>query len=532
MNESVGVQSTKDCTIWMFPAFYWVLLGVAAVLLGVTYFDGIDRLIYRWSNSEEYGYGFLIPLLSAFLIWQRKDVLEKLEFSGSYLGVLFVLLGVIGFYLGYFGTLFIIMQYALVVAIFGVALSIMGAEVIKKVWPAFFFLVFMIPLPNFLYQELSANLQLISSEIGVAVIRLFDISVYLEGNVIDLGKYQLQVVEACSGLRYLFPLVTLSFITAYFFRASMWKRVLVFLSSIPITVLMNSFRIGMIGVLVEYGGVEQAEGFLHDFEGWVVFMGCIGVLLLEMWVLTRFGSGKKALSEVFAIDLPEPTPENCQINKRTIPVPLIINIVFLSIAAISSIALDRRVENIPERKLFASFPMDIGSWHGVRSALEDIYLDVLKLDDYIIADYVKEGSSEVVNFYSAYYSSQKSGQSAHSPRSCIPGGGWEIVDLKTTTINGVNIAGNPLVVNRLLIRNGDLRQVVYYWFQQRGRIVTNEYLVKWYIFWDAVTKNRTDGALVRLTSTVRPGESPEEVENRLNSFTKLIVPYLGAYIPD
>ena len=147
------------------------------------------------------------------------------------------------------------------------------------IWAPLLFLLFMIPLPNFLYNNLSAQLQLLSSELGVAVIRLFDIGVYLEGNVIDLGTYKLQVVEACSGLRYLFPLTSLAFLMAYLFKAAAWKRIVIFLSSIPITLLINSFRIGVIGVLVEYWGPGQAEGFLHDFEGWVVFMSSLGVLL-------------------------------------------------------------------------------------------------------------------------------------------------------------------------------------------------------------------------------------------------------------
>ena len=129
-------------------------------------------------------------------------------------------------------------------------------------------------------------MQLISSELGVLVIRLFDIPVYLEGNIIDLGTYKLQVVEACSGLRYMYPLLSLSLILAFFFRVVMWKRVLVFVSAIPITIVMNSIRIGIIGVLVEYFGIEVAEGFLHDFEGWVIFLVCFFFLYLEMWLIT------------------------------------------------------------------------------------------------------------------------------------------------------------------------------------------------------------------------------------------------------
>ncbi len=532
MVEEVDGQSGNDCTVWRESPAFWGLMGIAAVALGITFFDGIDRLVYRWTNSEEYGYGFLIPVLSVFLIWQRKDVLEKMDFSGSFLGVVFVTFGIFGFYLGYFATLFIVMQYALVLVVFGLAISIVGLQAIKKIWPAFFFLVFMIPLPNFLYQGLSANLQLISSEIGVAVIRLFGISVYLEGNVIDLGLYKLQVVEACSGLRYLFPLVTLSFIAAYFYKASMWKRVFIFLSSIPITILMNSFRIGVIGILVEYGGIEQAEGFLHDFEGWVVFMGCIGVLLFEMWLLTRFGRDKRDFKDAFAIDLPALTPENCVVKRRAISASFVVSVVLLSMAAASTVVLDDRSEIIPARNDFSSFPLEVGDWKGVRSVIEDQYLDVLKLDDYFIANYTLPDTNASVNFYVAYYESQTSGESAHSPRSCIPGGGWEITDLRTVKVPGVEVAGKPLIANRLLIRHGDVGQVVYYWFQQRGRIITNEYLVKWYLFWDALTKNRTDGSLVRITTVLEVGEAPEDADKRLVSFSKSIESTLNQYIPD
>ena len=127
----------------------------------------------------------------------------------------------------------------------------------------------MIPLPEFVLANLSTRLQLLSSQLGVAFIRLFDISVFVEGNVIDLGGYKLQVAEACSGLRYLFPLMTLGFLMACFYKGARWKRVVLFLSSIPITVLMNSIRIGIIGVTVERWGIRMAEGFLHDFRaGW------------------------------------------------------------------------------------------------------------------------------------------------------------------------------------------------------------------------------------------------------------------------
>ena len=93
------------------------------------------------------------------------------------------------------------------------------------------------------------------------------------------------------------------------------------------------------------------------------------------------------------------------------------------------------------------------------------------------------------------------------------------------------MAGQPLSTNRLYIKKGDYGQLVYYWFQQRDRIITNEYLVKWYLFWDALTKNRTDGALVRLTTPVRPGEDLKLADQRLIEFAKQVQPLMDQYIP-
>jgi exosortase D (VPLPA-CTERM-specific) len=451
--------------------------------------------------------------------------------SGAWAGVGIVLFGMTLFVMGELSTLYVIVQYSFLVVLFGVALSLLGWKGFKTIWIPLFILIFMIPLPNFMLQGLSGQLQLISSQLGVWVIKAFGISVLLEGNVIDLGSYKLQVVEACSGLRYLFPLMTFGFITAYFYKAAFWKRALIFLSSIPITVFMNSFRIGVIGVTVEYWGQEMAEGFLHDFEGWVVFMACTGVLFLEMWLLTKIGTDKTTLREAFAIELPTKTPRGVPAQARPVPKPFVASVVMLAIVTVMAWMMPERQEIQPQRKEFATFPLTVGDWKGKEERLEQIYVDALKFEDYIMADF-HNAAGKSVNYYVAYYGSQRKGESAHSPRSCIPGGGWKIEDLRRHEVKGVQFNGKPLFVNRTLITLGDHKQLVYYWFQQRGRDITNEYLVKWYLFWDALTKNRTDGALVRLTAYVAPGEELSDADALLADFIGQVNPYMDAYVPN
>jgi exosortase len=154
-------------------------------------------------------------------------------------------------------------------------------------WPSLAYLLTAIPLPVFFYNALSSQLQLWSSALGVGVLQLIGVTAFREGNVIDLGPVQLQVAEACSGIRYLFPLTSLALLCAYFYRDRMWKRMVLVLSALPISVLVNGLRIGIVGILVEWYGPQAAEGFLHLFEGWVLFLFTLTMLVAEMWALSR-----------------------------------------------------------------------------------------------------------------------------------------------------------------------------------------------------------------------------------------------------
>lgn len=287
----------------------------------------------------------------------------------------------------------------------------------------------------------------------------------------------------------------------------------------------------MIGVLVEYGGIEQAEGFLHDFEGWVVFMASMGILIFEMWLLTHFGKNKQKLSDAFGIDWPEPPPQGITVKTRTVSARHSIAAVIVLGAGIFVGLIDEREEHIPVRKSFVDFPLQLSDWKGRQDSLESIYLNALKLDDYILATYSDE-QGDALNFYVAYYASQRTGEAAHSPKACLPGGGWLIKKTSQEAIMGPDLPDGGVNVNRVLIKKGDQTQLVYYWFQQRGRDITNEYLVKWYLFWDAMTKKRTDGALVRIVAQIPAGGDVSMAEEKMQGFMRSVIPFLDEYIPD
>lgn len=517
--------------VWKSHKAAWLLLLLVVPLLGLIYYHGLASMVSNWLEKDEYSHGIFIPFLSLLLVWQKRDELSRIDSQASWGGVALTLAGILALFIGEISAITAITQFSLIVVLAGLTLSALGREYFGKIWIAFLFLVFTIPIPQVIYNNLSQTSQLVSSAIGVGIIRLFDISVYLEGNVIDLGSMKLQVIEACSGLRYLFPLMSLAFIGAYFYRDVMWKRVLIFLSSIPIAILLNSLRIGMIGVTVEYWGQAAAEGFLHDFEGWVMFMACLSVLVLEMWLLTKVGGGRKTLGQIFAIEIPEAPDYGQGARTRRLQPAYFVSIALLCVTAVAIHFISERVNAYPERSSFMYFPAVIGEWKGHPQTLDLIIQDRLDFDDYIISNYTDK-SGNVINLYIAYYEEQRKGASIHSPRACLPGGGWEIKSLADFPISTSSGGAQPLMVNRVIIRKGEAAQLVYYWFKQRERNETGEFAIKWWLFWDALSRNRTDGALIRLTSILQPGEDIESADRKLMEFARLVYPLIPEYVPD
>jgi exosortase D (VPLPA-CTERM-specific) len=512
-------------------ALWLRVLPLLAVLGALMYAfrEGLLLMVSWWERMPEYNHGYLIPVVAAYLLLLCAEKYRQVKPVRAWSGLFVAVFGLLLLVLGELSAVYTIIQYGFLIALTGLIVTAIGWRATLIIWTPLVYLFFMIPLPDFLYKNLSAELQLLSSEFGVAFLRLVGVSVYLEGNVIDLGVFQLQVAEACSGLRYLFPLMSFGFLCACLFKGKVWQKVFIFLSTIPITILMNSFRIAVIGILVDNYGISMARGFLHDFEGWFIFMACVGLLMMEMTIFALFS--KKKLAEIFDVQLPPLSDFAAFLpSARPSPVWAVIVVVVLG-TSLATMGFQEREEFIPETESFSTFPLRVNEWRGEEQAIEQVYLDQLQLDDYLMARYARPDDSANIEIYVAYYESQRKGASVHSPRACLPGGGWEIVDFDQYAVPDTGPDGDGLNVNRAVIAMGEDRQLVYYWFQQRDRILTNEYLVKWFIFWDALTMNRTDGALIRLVTQVPGSMDLAEADARMQEFIRDFDPTLAYFLP-
>ncbi|MEM9810845.1 MAG: exosortase, partial [Pseudomonadota bacterium] len=256
----------------------WPVIAVSvAVALSLIFLfhGGLINLWNRWGGQQELSHSYFIPLITLYMLWDRRSAL--MQSVGQSNGVALGLFGIaIVMAVGLKALNVFLLEHAgLMIALFALPLLVGGMPLLRVCFFPIAYLVFMIPPPFWVITVTSWNFQLWSSELGVAMIRLFDIPVLLSGNVIELPNMTLAVVEACSGLRYLFPFLSLGALAAYFYKGPLWQRAIVVLATIPITIFMNSFRIAITGVLTAEGDASHTEGVLHFFEGYVVFLMCI-----------------------------------------------------------------------------------------------------------------------------------------------------------------------------------------------------------------------------------------------------------------
>jgi EpsI family protein len=258
-----------------------------------------------------------------------------------------------------------------------------------------------------------------------------------------------------------------------------------------------------------------------------------------MWILSRVGGTASRRQFIELIGPPSTTFDGVT-TVTTSPVasgprfswaPVLVGGAMLLVAPLVAPAIASEEFSPPSRQALIEFPLQLGTWRGVSVPLEQHYLDVLQLDDYAMADYAAERQGPI-NVYVAYYSNHKKGNSAHSPKTCIPGDGWEITSFEPISLDRVSAADGAFDVNRVVIQKDGRKQIVYYWFKHRDRWITSEYAVKYFLFWDSLTRQRADGALVRLVSGVSAGETETMVDERLHAMARLVSPLLSRFVPD
>jgi exosortase len=258
---------------------WWQILAFV-VVLGWLYASVLRHLVWQWAHDPNYSHGFFVPLFSLFVIWSEREKLRKLAIEPSWSGLLVLLFGLVVLAAGILAAELFLSRISLLVTIAGLVVISYGWNHLRAIFFPWVFLLFMIPIPTIVLNQITFPLQLLASKVAAVTLPLTGVPVLREGNVIQLPAMALEVAEACSGIRSLMSLATLAIIYGYLLEPRTSIRVILGLASIPIAVLANSFRIFGTGLLVQYWDPEKAEGFFHAFSGWLIFVVSLAMLFL------------------------------------------------------------------------------------------------------------------------------------------------------------------------------------------------------------------------------------------------------------
>ncbi|MBU1228484.1 MAG: VPLPA-CTERM-specific exosortase XrtD [Proteobacteria bacterium] len=516
----------------------WGLIQAAVLLALLTaiYASSHAVMVSSW-NNDDYSYCYLLPAVIGWIIWNKRAKLQALRTSGGWGGLLPLALGVLLYALGEFGSEYYTLYLSSWFMVLALCWFFFGLAVVRELSFVFVLLFTLMPLPQFLSNKLTVQLQLIATQMGEALIRLMGMSVYREGNIIDLGFLQLQVVEACSGLRYLFPLIVLGLVLAYFTKFRLWKNTLLVASAVPISLVLNALRIAVTALASKLLGPEVAEGFSHDFAGWIIFLVSFALLYAVSLLLALLPGEVQAdpAPEAPAGQEPEAPPAEQPAPAQGFPLghrpgarfwaaTVVMALVFAGITGRGG------QKTPPQSRPFAEFPMQIGPWTGTAQFLDQDILNTLRLSQYILADY-QDADKASVNLYVAYYRSQRKGQAIHSPESCLPGTGWSVEEEGVMPLP-VEPGKPSESLNRSLASKGPQRVLTYFWFAQHGRRLTTLPALKLSTFYGAITRHRTDGALIRLSTSLAQHEPAAQADARLLRFLRDVEPTLREFVPE
>jgi exosortase len=290
----VGEGGRKSLTFWeQLQRFGWRGWLLVAVFLGL-YGPVLIRLVRQWNSDADYSHGFLVPFLSAYLIWQRRDKLEQVVRRPSNWGLLVVIgsLGVL--FLGSLGAELFLTRISMIGTICGLVVYFSGWRLLRALAFPLAFLLFAIPIPTLIYNEIVFPLQFIASRFATSVLEMLNLfPIMREGNVLIMPGMRLEVVEACSGIRSLMSLLALAAGYGYLAEKSVPVRWFLFLAMIPLAIISNGTRVMITALMTNYIGPKAAEGFMHEFSGWVIFVVATALFLglhsLTIVVRKKFG---------------------------------------------------------------------------------------------------------------------------------------------------------------------------------------------------------------------------------------------------
>lgn len=502
-------------------SFYiiWAQLGFLFILIVLSYLHVFKSLLTAWQESKAYSHGFLVPLISGYIIWRKRAILREIKPSTNAWGA--VILFASGFMLliGNLGGAVIVQQISLLIFIVGIVLFIAGKEYLKALTLPIAYLIFMIPLVDEYAGTIHWPFQLFAAKMGTFILTFFDVPVLLDAQYIYLPNITLEVAAECGGIRYLISILAIGVPLAYFTQRTWSRKIFLVSLALIIAILANGFRVALVSYWAYYFDQVDTHGPMHIFQGFMISQIGFVVLFAGAWILSRIPYRNTELKERSEKPVSD-YAAGMQVQsiwkdvKRPWYIAILILILFLLYPYLNSPSPVHIKTNLTK------FPSTLGDWKVVNygSAAPVRGLDV---DAEIVRTYRNHAGQEFT-LYIGYFASQ------HQDK--------ELVNYITRELhNRAKIVDVPteqgvVRVNLGTGKSPETGDTTVFWYDINGRIVANMYMAKLATMLDSLLRARTNGAILVVFAEAANRDDVEKRFKEQLHFTSLVIPAAQSFL--
>lgn len=509
---SNGSSVEHDSADWR----VWSLGGCLITAFLFCYAQVLIGMVYQWWLIPMYSYAFLIPLISGYLIWVRRDALYRTQPHPNYaVGAVVIVCGLVALIIGQVGSIVVLQQISFMIVLPGLVLLLFGSTALEVLMLPILFLGFMIPIWDILTESLHFPFQNLSADLGVLLLRLVGIPVYQDGVFIHLPNITLEVARSCSGVNYLIAVLATSIPLATIVLTDVRRRIALVMLAMTVSALANSLRVALIGVLAYYDLSGDLHGPYHTLHG--VFVSLIGYVVIfgGLWGLSRGQQGSSLKQS-----LPAGSGRKWSIGWSQVRRSW--SILAASLMLVGTFQYVDMSHPMPLRKNLSELSLTSMGWIG-----RDVpSTEKIQGADWSLSRVFRAVSEEKVHLSVWYFEAQRQGK--------------ELVSASTAKLHSnakmgkiyLGIQGE-VEVNQVLQRGGDKTQLILFWYDLNGRIVAGRHAAKFYTVLDSVVHARTNGALVWVAVELHSEDQvgKDQALTTLTEFLSKLYPALQHYLP-
>lgn len=497
---------------------FWKV-GILVAVFIFAYFETILSFFRTWSGRDDYSHGFLIPFISLYFVWHKRDELRNIPIEPNIIGGwILTIIGGLMLLTGYIGSVIMVQQISILIVIPGIVLTLLGTNYLKALILPLTYLIFMIPpILDLVIDNIHWPFQLFSATMAAKLLEFMKVPVFLHAQYLELPNITIEVANVCSGVRYLLSIVAISIPLAFFTQRKTLLRLLFVASAIIIGILINPLRIALICIWTYYTGGD-VHGPSHIFQGFFVSQVGFVILFILAWVFSKIPSNKMKISQKNKDIIKNSFTINTnRFNKAWITV-------IISFAILGGLIFFYAPKAVSLKAPLNNIPLIIGEWIGEDVNKSKNSFDIQRAD-YELRRIYRNSSEREIELYIGYFEFQKQDKKfIHYKLQSLYDNAEEM---------SIPMESNGFVqVNKTVAKEGFQNSLILYWYDLNGKIIANNYKAKFITAIDGLIHRRTNGAIIIVSGNLPHPDEIQKVLSEEVEFVQRILPVLKSHFPD